>query len=175
MIQEEYKAFQDFSGRKGAVIFFLNAKDNTSAVCFLWGDLLSFMRKKQYSLKVYHNLIHSVMWLDFLRAVTMKMAVFWVVAPCGLVWVYRRFRGLYCLHHMALQPRRQPISYSYLKHLAVCFLWRDLLSITGRNNTAWKVITIYSFGYVKHITTKVENQIRKITSLSAAVTNLFHI
>jgi hypothetical protein len=25
------------------------------------------------------------------------MAVFWVVAPCGLVWVYRRFRGLYCL------------------------------------------------------------------------------
>jgi hypothetical protein len=29
----------------------------------------------------------------------MKMAVFWVVAPCGLVEVYRRFRGLYCLHH----------------------------------------------------------------------------
>jgi hypothetical protein len=29
----------------------------------------------------------------------MKMAVFWVVAPCGLVWVYRRFRGPYCLHH----------------------------------------------------------------------------
>jgi hypothetical protein len=29
----------------------------------------------------------------------MKMAVFWVVAPCRLVRVYRRFRGLYCLHH----------------------------------------------------------------------------
>jgi hypothetical protein len=29
----------------------------------------------------------------------LKMAVFWVVAPCRLVWVYRRFRGLYCLHH----------------------------------------------------------------------------
>jgi hypothetical protein len=28
-----------------------------------------------------------------------KMAVFWVVAPCRLVWVYRRFGGLYCLHH----------------------------------------------------------------------------
>jgi hypothetical protein len=27
------------------------------------------------------------------------MAVFWVVAPCRLVWVYQRFRGLYCLHH----------------------------------------------------------------------------
>jgi hypothetical protein len=27
------------------------------------------------------------------------MAVFWVVAPCRLVRVYRRFRGLYRLHH----------------------------------------------------------------------------
>jgi hypothetical protein len=25
------------------------------------------------------------------------MAVFWVVAPCTLVWAYQRFRGLYCL------------------------------------------------------------------------------
>jgi hypothetical protein len=29
----------------------------------------------------------------------MKMAVLWVVAPCSLVEVYRRFRGVYCLHH----------------------------------------------------------------------------
>jgi hypothetical protein len=29
----------------------------------------------------------------------MKLAVFWVVAPCRPVWGYRRFRGLYCLHH----------------------------------------------------------------------------
>jgi hypothetical protein len=28
-----------------------------------------------------------------------KMAVFWVVAPCSLVQVYRRFRGICCLHH----------------------------------------------------------------------------
>jgi hypothetical protein len=26
------------------------------------------------------------------------MAVFWDVAPCSLVEVYRRFRGAYCLH-----------------------------------------------------------------------------
>jgi hypothetical protein len=26
------------------------------------------------------------------------MAVFWVVAPCGPVWVNQRHRGLYCLH-----------------------------------------------------------------------------
>jgi hypothetical protein len=29
----------------------------------------------------------------------MKMAVFWVVATCSLVEVYRRFRGAFCLHH----------------------------------------------------------------------------
>jgi hypothetical protein len=29
----------------------------------------------------------------------MKMAVFWVVAPCILVEVYRLFRGTCCLHH----------------------------------------------------------------------------
>jgi hypothetical protein len=30
---------------------------------------------------------------------TMKMAVFWVVAPCSLVEVYQRFGGACCLHH----------------------------------------------------------------------------
>jgi hypothetical protein len=60
----------------------------------------------------------------------LKMAVFWIVAPCRLVWVYKYFRGLYCLHHhgdhggntdpwnvgklipvyIALQPRRKPSS-----------------------------------------------------------------
>jgi hypothetical protein len=32
-------------------------------------------------------------------AVSMKMAVFWVVAPYNLVEVYQRFRGPCCLHH----------------------------------------------------------------------------
>jgi hypothetical protein len=30
---------------------------------------------------------------------SMKMAVFWVAAPCSLVEVYRCFRVTYCLHH----------------------------------------------------------------------------
>jgi hypothetical protein len=34
-----------------------------------------------------------------LTAASMKMAVFWVVAPCSLVEVYRRFRGACRLHH----------------------------------------------------------------------------
>jgi hypothetical protein len=29
----------------------------------------------------------------------MKMAVFWVVASCSLVEVYKRFCGACCLHH----------------------------------------------------------------------------
>jgi hypothetical protein len=29
----------------------------------------------------------------------MKIAVFWIVAPCSLVDVYRRFRGTCCLHY----------------------------------------------------------------------------
>jgi hypothetical protein len=28
------------------------------------------------------------------------MAVFWVVAPCSLVEVYQRFRGLYCSNNI---------------------------------------------------------------------------
>jgi hypothetical protein len=36
---------------------------------------------------------------EVLTAVSTKMAVFWVVAPCSLVEVYKRFRGPCCLHH----------------------------------------------------------------------------
>jgi hypothetical protein len=36
---------------------------------------------------------------EVLTAVSNKMAVFWVVAPCSLVEVYQRFRGPCCLHH----------------------------------------------------------------------------
>jgi hypothetical protein len=32
-----------------------------------------------------------------------QMAGFWVVAPCSLVEVYRRFGGPFCLHHQAQQ------------------------------------------------------------------------
>jgi hypothetical protein len=36
---------------------------------------------------------------EVLTAVSSKMAVFWVVAPCCLVEVYQRFRGTCSLHH----------------------------------------------------------------------------
>jgi hypothetical protein len=36
---------------------------------------------------------------EVLTVVSTKTAVFWVVAPCSLVEVYRRFRGPCCLHN----------------------------------------------------------------------------
>jgi hypothetical protein len=36
---------------------------------------------------------------EVLTAVSTKMAVFWVVAPCSLVEGYQRFGGRCCLHH----------------------------------------------------------------------------
>jgi hypothetical protein len=46
------------------------------------------------------------------RIILKKMTVFWVVAPCDLVEVYRLFRGAYYLHprgdNTAQQPRRRP-------------------------------------------------------------------
>jgi hypothetical protein len=42
---------------------------------------------------------HLTVGFEVLTAVSTKMAVFWVVAPCSLVEVYRRFGGTYCLHH----------------------------------------------------------------------------
>jgi hypothetical protein len=42
---------------------------------------------------------------EVLTAVSMKIAVFWVVAPCSLVEVYQRFRGpCCCLHHQGDRP-----------------------------------------------------------------------
>jgi hypothetical protein len=41
----------------------------------------------------------SVVGFEVLTAVSTKMAVFWVLAPCSLVEVYQRFRGPCYLHH----------------------------------------------------------------------------
>jgi hypothetical protein len=41
----------------------------------------------------------TVVRFQVLTAASMKMAVFWVLVPCSLVELYRRFRGAFCLHH----------------------------------------------------------------------------
>jgi hypothetical protein len=44
-----------------------------------------------------HNFWH--IGFEILMVVRMKMAVFYVVAPCSLVEVYQRFRLTCCLHY----------------------------------------------------------------------------
>jgi hypothetical protein len=44
---------------------------------------------------------------EVLTAVSTKMAVFWIVAPCSLVEVYQRFRGPCCLHHQGPSGHRR--------------------------------------------------------------------
>jgi hypothetical protein len=46
------------------------------------------------------NIVEKITFVGFevLTAVSTKMVVFWVVAPCSLVEVYQRFRGPCCLH-----------------------------------------------------------------------------
>jgi hypothetical protein len=39
------------------------------------------------------------MIFEVLTKMSMKIAVFWDVAPCSLVGTDRRFRGAYCFHH----------------------------------------------------------------------------
>jgi hypothetical protein len=36
----------------------------------------------------------------------LKMAVFWIVAPCSLVDIYLRFRGTCCTHHQSCEYAR---------------------------------------------------------------------
>jgi hypothetical protein len=49
----------------------------------------------------------KIIFLGFevLTAVSTKMAVFWVVAPCSLVEIYQRFRGPCCLHNQGPDNR----------------------------------------------------------------------
>jgi hypothetical protein len=42
---------------------------------------------------------------EVLTAASMKVAIFWVVAPCSLVNVYRRFRGTCYLHQQGDDDR----------------------------------------------------------------------
>jgi hypothetical protein len=61
-----------------------------------WRTIVNFNRNK--SLEMMWNSSIFVRF-EVLTAVSTKMAVFWVVAPCSLVEVYLRFRGPCCLHH----------------------------------------------------------------------------
>jgi hypothetical protein len=48
---------------------------------------------------------------EVVTAVSMKMAVFWVVAPCSPVEVYQRFRDRCCLHHQGDEGAKNDFAY----------------------------------------------------------------
>jgi hypothetical protein len=52
-------------------------------------------------MKIIRHRTLSPLRFQGLTAASMESSssVFWDVAPCSLVEVYRRFRGVYCLHH----------------------------------------------------------------------------
>jgi hypothetical protein len=118
---------------------FLSSQDNVGIRAALHMSELSYSLRLNtflFSLYLLHSLrvlfLHSYFLVGFevLTAVSTKMAVFWVVAPCSLVEVYQRFRGPCCLHHQgspwlpdytALQPRRQSSSYFLFSSFATIF------------------------------------------------------
>jgi hypothetical protein len=55
--------------------------------------------KATWKLKLKYSFLKNYVGYEVLAAVSTKMAVFWVVAPCSLVEVYQRFRRICCLHH----------------------------------------------------------------------------
>jgi hypothetical protein len=69
----------------------------------------------------------------------MKMAVFWVVAPCSLVEVYQRFRGPCCLHHRPdVHNRRRENLKSYLVSVIFAHLHDEVkvqICYFGRKST----------------------------------------
>jgi hypothetical protein len=71
--------------------FCLETAEASSTAIF--GTQLKMQIKKRQSIK-WHEIDTQLMSKE-----TLKMAVFWVVAPCSLVEVYQRFRGPCCLHH----------------------------------------------------------------------------
>jgi hypothetical protein len=56
-------------------------------------------RRLKYAVQKQERTSTPKLRFEIPTAASMKMAVFWVVAPCSLVEVYRRFRGTCSLHH----------------------------------------------------------------------------
>jgi hypothetical protein len=59
---------------------------------------------------VYLNLVpHVTSFLTRVHTLLLKIAVFWVVAPCSLVEVYQRFRGPCCLQRQGATTQKTAI------------------------------------------------------------------
>jgi hypothetical protein len=97
--------------------------DNIYDVCFnrchanvvkgflaLWDNIYDYVSLLLYFIPSFltGNLLVAIITclvrFQVLKTASIKMAVFWVLAPCSLVLAYRRFTGACCLHHQAINP-----------------------------------------------------------------------
>jgi hypothetical protein len=83
----------------GAENVFLLRDTVKTAISIALKNSFFFLQSMGCSLRINGWTKHGVERFVVLSAASMKMAVFWVVAPCILIEVYRRFRGACCLHH----------------------------------------------------------------------------
>jgi hypothetical protein len=97
----------------------------------------------------------SVVRFQVLTEASMKMAVFWVIAQCSLVEVYRRFRGadvgsskhlrivgIFLPDYTAQQPRRQPSSESSIDELVGMDKCSNIHSTRSLHSSLWGFIKI---------------------------------
>jgi hypothetical protein len=70
--------------------------------------MIKYMGKTVTNEDTHDELVH--VRVQVLTAASMKIAVFWVLASCSLVEVYRRFRGACCLHRQGgHHPEQAPL------------------------------------------------------------------
>jgi hypothetical protein len=68
----------------------------------------------------------------------MKRAIFWVLEPCSVLGVHRRFRGVCCLHQQGGRLKFQFENQAYVFILIQCHFSRKLLQfirLSPVNNT----------------------------------------
>jgi hypothetical protein len=67
--------------------------------CFRGTHHLHLQCIRSKDLKMKTNVATKNKAFSITNTLKIKIAVFWVVAPCSLVEIYQRFRGPCCLHH----------------------------------------------------------------------------
>jgi hypothetical protein len=72
-------------------------------------------------------------------AVSMKIAIFWVVAPCSLEEVYQRFRRTCCLHHQAASTSETSVNFYQTTH---CYNTEDsYLHVYEKTDTTYLILS----------------------------------
>jgi hypothetical protein len=90
----------------GDVAFFFN-NFKRKCIQIIFNSVHNSKKTPRVSItKISYLMTSNEVGFEVLTAASMKMAIFWVVAPCNLVEVYRRLRGICCRHHHGEDRRR---------------------------------------------------------------------